>query len=592
MGRLKASLAVTSPVVLALLLARCVGSEPAVVPFDGSTAVPDSGPGKTDGGDGSTGQGDATLSDAKADTAVPDGGVDVSVADAGMDAVADTGFDAGIDATGICSTAVQYDGAVPGSLDPSFNNVVVPPAIGGPGVLLQDSLGRIYLAGNKTNCVSATSGTDFAVTRLNPNGTVDTTFGAPDAGTADAGFVASPGTVCIDFIGGADLLYAAALDQTGNIVVAGFATEPPPASPPNGPAAYFYTARVAVARLKADGTPDLSFNTTGKNRIASGPPEGQNAKGIAIDPTFGDIFIVGTTQALPVPPPGSATAHYTQLAGFVVKVSGADGTVASLWGSLHNGFEVDDNLSELQGATVSGGSLFVVGSELGPPEDGGATGPIPQRHFITRKYVVAGQGGLDTTFNAATDGGTLDAGTPGEVRTSPGTNDYAQSVVVDSQGRIVVAGFASASSPSLGGNGKDFDVYDPAYAAAVRYLPNGTLDGTFGTGGIFVSTELKGFPAYDTGMLALQCDDKVLLGALVDPLASIVSSGQSLAVLRLTSGGTPDVTYGVGQDAGAGISSLTLGGNSLVNALLIDNEQRLLIISGTGAQPTLTRFLP
>ncbi|MBT3248772.1 MAG: hypothetical protein HN361_07970, partial [Actinobacteria bacterium] len=71
----------------------------------------------------------------------------------------------------------------------------------------------------------------------------------------------------------------------------------------------------------------------------------------------------------------------------------------------------------------------------------------------------AAPGDLDTSFSA-----------DGVVTTSVESGGLGQSVAVQSDGKVVVAGYAL-----VGGN---YDV------AVVRYTSSGALDSTFGTGGI------------------------------------------------------------------------------------------------------------
>jgi uncharacterized delta-60 repeat protein len=530
-------------------------------------------------------------SDAKADAAPPHDGTTTdakdgtAALDSGHDAKEDTGHDSGHDAgmDSTCAIAVSDKDAAAGSFDPTFNSVAEPASLGGAARLLQDSQGRIYLLGGKTNCVSATSNGDFAVTRLLPNGNVDTTYGAK--GDTDAGFAASGGTVCIDFVGGEDLLGGGAFDPSGNIVIGGLSTLKAPSGA--APGRYYYTARAAFARLTPEGVLDPTFNGTGTNRVQAGPAEAQWVLAVATD-SEGNVFGVGTTQAYPVPSSDdAATATYIQHAGFVMKLD-SNGSVSNLWGT--NGFVVDDNLTDLWGVTVSGSSLFVVGADLGEPVDGGIAGGLYHRRFVTRKYTTTDPGAADTTFNGG------DAGKPGEAITAPGQNDYAQSVVVDPQGRVVVAGIASVGQPVLGGGGFNAGIYGPGYAAAVRYLPSGALDTTFGTGGIYVSPNLKGFPADELGMVGLQCDGKVIVGGITCPTANVATGKQQIGVLRLTAAGAPDPAYGAGGDAGTGITQIVLPYNAVVSTLLVDPEQRALVLSGVGGSgamgPVLTRFLP
>ena len=83
----------------------------------------------------------------------------------------------------------------------------------------------------------------------------------------------------------------------------------------------------------------------------------------------------------------------------------------------------------------------------------GWSGSYPNFAIAVARYTPSGA--LDTTFNGT-----------GTVTTPIGTFAQANAVAVDSQNRVVVAGY----------DGNNFVV--------VRYTPSGALDGSFGTGGI------------------------------------------------------------------------------------------------------------
>jgi uncharacterized delta-60 repeat protein len=99
--------------------------------------------------------------------------------------------------------------------------------------------GRIVLAG-QTN--RGASFYDFAVARLNADGSLDTTFGA-----------AQNGKLCADFAGDFDQATGIGVAPDGGIVVSGMATVD-------------FNAQFALMRLTADGAPDTSFGAahTGK----------------------------------------------------------------------------------------------------------------------------------------------------------------------------------------------------------------------------------------------------------------------------------------------------------------------------------------
>lgn len=96
---------------------------------------------------------------------------------------------------------------------------------------------KIVLVANQP---TASGGGDIATLRLNPNGTLDTSFG-------------SGGKVVTDFAGDTDNVKAVAVDASGRIVVAGYATTA-------GPIAVMF----AVARYTASGQVDPSFGSGGK----------------------------------------------------------------------------------------------------------------------------------------------------------------------------------------------------------------------------------------------------------------------------------------------------------------------------------------
>jgi uncharacterized delta-60 repeat protein len=156
-------------------------------------------------------------------------------------------------------------------------------------------------------------------------------------------------------------------------------------------------------------------------------------------------------------------------------------------------------------------------------------------------------GSLDTSF-----GGTGSVVTP----VSPSTgDDRASSMVVQPDGKIVVGG----------GCENDF--------CMVRYLPNGSLDSTFGSGGKVTQSLLGRDAAY---ALALQPDDKlVLVGACRLP-ASL--DGQMCAA-RFTAAGALDTTFG----AGVGWVSVNFTGvGDIARAVALQSDGRIVMAGGCG----------
>jgi len=143
-----------------------------------------------------------------------------------------------------------------GTLDPDFDGdgrLMLPGGGVARAVLVQPD-SKIVVAGNPGLSEVMT------VTRLNPNGSPDTTFDGD-------------GTATIDFGAGGEPASSAVLQPDGKIVVVGTAQ-----------------AGVAVARLNANGSPDATFGAAGKAAVDFGAATSGNA--VALQPN-GRIVVAG-----------------------------------------------------------------------------------------------------------------------------------------------------------------------------------------------------------------------------------------------------------------------------------------------------------
>jgi uncharacterized delta-60 repeat protein len=142
--------------------------------------------------------------------------------------------------------------------------------------------------------------------------------------------------------------------------------------------------------------------------------------------------------------------------------------------------------------------------------------------LLAVNLVAAQSGTLDTTF-----------GNGGFVVTSVNfnlTSNWANNVVVQPDDKIVVAAVVfDGANPSMARN---FYV--------IRYDPNGTLDQTFGNGGISTFAFTATLDREDAYGLALQPDGKILVGG------SISDATSAAGVARLNSDGSLDTTFGSG----------------------------------------------
>jgi uncharacterized delta-60 repeat protein len=136
-----------------------------------------------------------------------------------------------------------------GVLDPDFGSggrVTLPGGGSVSAVLVQPDR-KIVAAGNASGSAMMT------VTRLMPNGALDTTFDGD-------------GTATIDFGSLADLAAGAVLQPDGKIVVAGYTQA---------------SEDIAIARLNANGSPDATFGAAGKATVEFGVATFGNAVALA-----------------------------------------------------------------------------------------------------------------------------------------------------------------------------------------------------------------------------------------------------------------------------------------------------------------------
>jgi len=140
--------------------------------------------------------------------------------------------------------------------------------------------------------------------------------------------------------------------------------------------------------------------------------------------------------------------------------------------------------------------------------------------FAVARYNTDGT--LDNTF-----------GVRGKVRTDfPGLAAVPSAVVIQPDGKIVVAGGAFFLFTFAG----DFKV--------VRYNPNGSLDTSFGDGGIVTTTFPQGSYAFD---VTLQPDGQIIAaGTVFVAFAPGEQSDTDFALARYNLDGTPDATFGNG----------------------------------------------
>jgi uncharacterized delta-60 repeat protein len=238
----------------------------------------------------------------------------------------------------------------------------------------------------------------------------------------------------------------------------------------------------AVAQYNSDGTLDTAFGTGGITIVDFGREDPLAASVLQPD---GRVVLAGSST-LPYDP---------DTRDFALTRVNADGTVDSAFGAggkvlTHIGF--DDQLNDVvlqpDGKIVVGGFSVVNG-----------------RNFALARYNA--DGSLDTSFGA---GGTV-------VTNIGGEDQVIRRVALQADDRIVVGG------------------HDGENVVVGRYSPDGSLDASFGSGGI-VKTEIAG-AGRDLGFAVnVLANGKVLVGGL--------ANDEDFALLRYNPDGTLDPTFG------------------------------------------------
>ena len=161
-----------------------------------------------------------------------------------------------------------------------------------------------------------------------------------------------------------------------------------------------------------------------------------------------------------------------------------------------------------------------------------------------------GGGGGNTSADYTYDPGSLDTafGTGGVATYDGGGLDYGWSVTVDSNGKVLVAGY------SYDGSNSDMAVW--------RFNADGSPDTAFGTGG--VATYDGGSNDYGWSV-TVDSNGKVLV-------AGSTSGGYDMAVWRFNADGSLDTAFGTG-----GVATYDGGGTDYGYSITIDSNGKVLV---------------
>ena len=112
----------------------------------------------------------------------------------------------------------------------------------------------------------------------------------------------------------------------------------------------------------------------------------------------------------------------------------------------------------------------------------------------------------------------------------------------------------------------------------LRYDPSGSPDASFGTGGVVV-TDL-GTPTEEVRALVLQPDGKIVVAGWARPAA-----GSDVLLIRYEPSGVLDGSFGIG-----GVVVTDLGGDEAADALVQQADGKLLVAGQTGQRALVARY--
>jgi uncharacterized delta-60 repeat protein len=377
-----------------------------------------------------------------------------------------------------------------------------------------DAAGNILAVGVVTQAIDAA--TDFAtvVARFSPSGVLDTTFGTN-------GYFIKNITVGTN----GELARAIGVQSDGKIIVA--------ATVDHLGAADARDRDVAVLRLNTNGTLDTTFGTNGVQTLD-----------LSTGMLVGTSFLADSVWHLVVQPddkiaftggqvrPGGMDTDYAMVR--LLK----DGALDPAFGTAGKVLvDVGNNNASARSITLlPDGSLLGAGYM----DLNGVGTPLV--------YKVNSAGVLDTTFGSM--------GVYNAVVLAAQTEAYA---VVPQGAKFVTTGYgrANAMTESL-----DW--------LSLRFLPNGTLDSTYGTNGV-ARIDIGGFNDNSRQVIVLPDNRVVLNGG-----GRLTANNVDGAIGVLTPNGQPDTTF-----APSGVKVIDLGGPSdFLWGMALSPSKKYIVMSG------------
>lgn len=379
------------------------------------------------------------------------------------------------------ATGSLHAAAAAGSdLDPDFGDggkvVVAPPEGAGERSAAQAMLpdGRILVAGTG---FPARTGSVFMALRFEPDGTLDPTFGDGGRVWTDLATLGTPlaGRVVDGVAAGVSGAYALTVAADGRFILGGYTGTPA-------------STEAALVRYTPDGAVDRSFGSEGMVLTDFGPVGADLVSALTVMPG-GRIVASGSSGDR------LALARYHPGGGLDTSF-GPEGVVLT-----------DGMLNGLAVAVDRRGRVFAAG------QSGTPGGPFD---LAVARYT--GDGSPDASF-----------GTGGFARTDLGASgEFPRALLSEPDGGVLLAGTSGAGF------------------VLVRHLEDGRRDPDFGGGGVVTSGPSVGWA---------RSVERLGDGRLVVAGARLETEEREIAVCRYLADGTLDASFGVGGVVGTDVVS-------------------------------------
>jgi uncharacterized delta-60 repeat protein len=324
---------------------------------------------------------------------------------------------------------------------------------------------------------------------------------------------------------------------------------------------------IAVTRYNIDGSPDTTFGGTGRvliDRYGVGmdvaiQPDGK----IVVASRNNDGEVDG--ELLRLNPDGSLDRSF-----------GTNGIVAQLFLPSVPAILPDGKILIAQAADVyrlnADGSFDITFSPCKPG--------VSTVHYLYNRIegVIQPDGKILTVFTPGAGGfgafrcstnGALDNtfGSGGVVITRKGLS-LAQSIALQADGKVILAGQSQTSDWKL---------------TLARYNPNGSLDTTFGTGGVVtaLATHITDWNP-PIGSVSVQTDGKIVASD------TILNGSADFVLVRVNPNGSPDDTF---SDDGISTVNFKNKSDDRANGMALDGRGRAVVVGTSDGAFALARFV-